>query len=75
MHYFTNTNIFLSLLPLLQRASASFVDGVQALSWVVDGLTEEGLTQQAVNSMDDAYCNLKNAAKENAQILKAIKYD
>lgn len=48
----------------VQKASGYFLDGVQALSWVVDGLREDWLAIQVVNHIGDAYRNFLDATIE-----------
>ena len=58
----------------MQKASGFFLDGVQALCWVVDGLREQGVSLQVINNINDAYRNLMDATLETEDIIRAIGY-
>jgi hypothetical protein len=58
----------------VQKASGCFLDGVQALCWVVDGLREHGLSLQVVNHIGDAYRNFMDATIETDVIIREIGY-
>eukprot|EP00026_Physarum_polycephalum_P011920 Phypoly_transcript_12170.p1 GENE.Phypoly_transcript_12170~~Phypoly_transcript_12170.p1 ORF type:complete len:317 (+),score=46.53 Phypoly_transcript_12170:55-1005(+) len=58
----------------VQKASGYFLDGVQALSWVVDGLREDWLSTQVVDHIGDAYRNFLDATIEIDKTILAVRH-
>jgi len=56
----------------IQKASGFFLDGIQSLCWVFDGLRNNGVAFQVVNHNDDACRNFMDATIETDVIIRAI---